>query len=217
MHDFHNSFAYAVDSLKSVGVEALADLHDLLVDSSKLGYTFTEDKWRDFRISDPRITEKYPEKPLHKWLQGGASQEDIRSAVPKEAVDRILLFTVIPTVDATVTEIQNLWTEDSIQDEALLGPLRMVNQLAEDESDYRKDLDLLVKGIKKIQGTWNQRLHEDIDGKDSMASIEECQSFSKFNANYGLVEPASRDGDAYKSFTFSMGSFQGVCYMQPIS
>lgn len=48
------------------------------------------------------------------------------------------------------------------------------NQLAEDESDYREDLDLLVKGIKKIHGTWNQRLHEDIDGKNSMASIEEC-------------------------------------------
>ena len=42
--NFHNSFAYEVGSLKSVGVEALADLHDLLVDSSKMGYTFTEDK-----------------------------------------------------------------------------------------------------------------------------------------------------------------------------
>lgn len=71
-------------------------------------------------------------------------------------------------------EIQDLWTEDSIKDEALLRPLRIVNQLAEDESDYREDLDLLVKGIKKIHGTWNQRFHEDIDGKNSMASIEEC-------------------------------------------
>ncbi|KAL9130896.1 MAG: hypothetical protein Q9217_001046, partial [Psora testacea] len=172
--NFHNSLAYSVGSLRSVGVDALADLHDLLVDSSKMGFTFTEDNWRYFRISDPRITEKNPAESLHKRLQGGASLEDIRSAVPKDAVDRLLLLKVIPTVNAILTEIQGLWTEDSIKDEALFGLLQRVKQLAEIEPDYREDLDLLVKGIKRIYGTWNQRLREDTYDRNTIASIEEC-------------------------------------------
>ncbi len=38
-------------SIKSVGVEALADLHDLLVDSFKMGYTFIGDRWKKFIAS----------------------------------------------------------------------------------------------------------------------------------------------------------------------
>ena len=79
--------------------------------------------------------------------------EDIRSAVPKDTVDRLLLLTVIPTADAILAEVQALWTEDNIKDEALLRPFRTVQQLAEEVTDYRADLDLLIKRIKKKKFT----------------------------------------------------------------
>ena len=172
--NFHDSFAYAQNSIRSVGVEALADLHDHLVDASKMGYTFTEERWKRFIKSDPRITEKSPEEPLHKRLMGGASQNEIHSAIPKDAVDRLLLMTVIPTADAIVTEVQDLLKNDSIKDEALCGPLRSVQVLAEDESDYREDLNLLVKGIRMIYGTWKRGLRENTDGTNLVPCIAGC-------------------------------------------
>ena len=171
--NFHNSFAYAEGSIKSVGVEALADLHDLLVDSSKMGYTFTEDKWKKFIASDPRITHKNPEESLHKRLLGGASQEDIRSSIPKNAVDRLLLLTVIPTADAILTEVRDLWKNNSFRDDALYRPLRIVQQLADEERDYREDLQLLIKGIKTIHRKWKLKFHGNTDSTDSVASIKE--------------------------------------------
>lgn len=174
--DFHNSFTYAEGSIRSTGVEALADLHDLLVDSSKMGYTFTEDKWKNFLATNPRITHKSPEKPLHKRLLGGESVEDIRSSVPKSAVDRILLQTVIPAADAIVAEVQDLWKKESIKDEALSRPLRAVHQLAEVESDYHDDLKLLVEEIRKIHSTWNLNIHGNTDNTKLVACIEECHN-----------------------------------------
>lgn len=193
--NFHNSFAYAEGSIKSVGVEALADLHDLLVDSSKMGYTFTGDRWKKFIVSDPRITHKNPEEPLHKRLLGGASQEDTRSSVAKNAVDRLLLHKVIPAIDGIATEVQDLWKKDSIKDEALYGPLRAMQELAEVESDCFKDLELLVKGIKEIHRTWKLKLHGDADSTNSVACIEEChKAFRKLMPTTGYCNVSQEMG-----------------------
>ena len=172
--NFHNSFAYAQGSIRSMGVEALADLHDHLVDPSKMGFTFTEERWKRFIKSDPPITEKSPEEPLHKRLMGGASLRDLHPAVPKDAVDRLLLNTVIPTADAIATEVQNLLKNDSIKDEALYRPLRRVQVLAECESDYCKDLNLLVEGIQTIYRMWKRGFHGITDSTDSLSCIAEC-------------------------------------------
>lgn len=172
--NFHNSYAYTVGSIKSAGVEALADLHDLLVDSSKMGYTFTEDEWKSYLSSDTRITVKKPKQPLHKRLLEGASLEDIRSSDPKDAVDRLLLSIVLPAADAIAAEVQDLWKKHSIIDEALYRPLRIVQQLAEEESDYHKDLGLLVKEIKKIHNTWKLKFHGNTDSTNMVACIDEC-------------------------------------------
>ena len=157
-------------------MEAFADLHDLLVDFSKMGYTFTEDEWRNFLATNPRITHKSSEKPLHKRLLGGESVEDIRSSVPKSAVDRILLQTVIPAADAIVAEVQDLWNKESIKDEALSRPLRAVHQLAEVEFNYHDDLNLLVEEIRKIHSTWNLKIHGNTDNTKLVACIEECHN-----------------------------------------
>ena len=176
--NFHNSFACAEGSIKSEGVEALADLHDLLVDSSKMGYMFTEDNWEKLIATDSRITHKSPQEPLHKRFQGGASVEDIRSFVPKNAVDRLLLHTVIPEATRIVTEVRDLWKFKSIKgealDEALYRPLRTVQQLAEEESDYREDLGHLVNRIKGIHNTWKSKIHGNIDRTNAVACIEDC-------------------------------------------
>lgn len=125
---------------------------------------------------------KKPKQPLHKQLLEGASLEDIRSSDPKDAVDRLLLLTVVPAADAIATEVQDLWKKDSIKDEALYRPLRTVQQLAEEESDYHEDLGLLVKEIKKIHNTWKLKVHGKKDGTNSVACIDEC-----FNAFRSLM------------------------------
>ena len=172
--NFHNSFAYAIGSIEPVGVEALADLHDLLVDSSKLGYTFTEDKWRNFVNSDPRIIHKYPDNPLHKKLMGGMSLSTIESPVPKDATDRILIYTVMPAADAAVREVKNIWKNENGKDEALCRPYSTVLQLAEMEPSYGEDCDLLVRKIKKLYQAWNAGFHENAESKNSNACVENC-------------------------------------------
>ena len=171
--NFHDKFAYAIGSIKSMGVEALADLHDLLVDSSKMGYTFTEMEWKRFIVTDPRITLKNPEEPLYKRIIRGMLAEE-RHSIPKNAVDRLLLHTIIPAAEAVEIELRGLWEKSSIEDEALHQPLRTVQQLAEEESDYRDDLALLVNGIKSIHNTWKTKMSRSSDNTNSVVCIQEC-------------------------------------------
>jgi hypothetical protein len=44
--DFRERMAYAANSIQTPEVRLLDDLHDLLVDASKMGYVFTEEAWR---------------------------------------------------------------------------------------------------------------------------------------------------------------------------
>lgn len=155
-------------------MDALADLHDLLVDTSKMGYTFTKDKWRNFVNSDTRVIHKYPDDPLHKKLMGGKSLDSIQSPVPKDAIDRLLIHTVMPVADAAVREVKGIWKNENVKDEALCRPYSIVQQLTEMEPSYGEDRDLLIKKIKNIYRTWNAELHENAKSKNSNAYIEKC-------------------------------------------
>lgn len=64
----------------------------------------------------------------------------------------------------------------------------------------------------KSKASWRHRWQE-FDGVHRKMS----QSFLKFDVNYDLVKPASRNEDVYKFFIFSMESFQGVYYIRQIS
>ncbi len=172
--NFHNSYAYTVGSIKSVGVEALADLHDLLVDSSKMGYTFTEDGWKSFIESDPRITHRHPESPLHKRRLKDGSLPENPSPVPKDAVDRLLILTIMPRVDAAMREVENLWSDENIRDEILCRPLRTVRELAEMEPCYGEDLNRLIEEVKKIYRAWKHGLSRSAERQDPTAYIEKC-------------------------------------------
>ena len=55
--NFPGDMSYSANSIDSAAHRLFASLHDYLVDSSKNGYTFTEDDWRQFktRHADPRV------------------------------------------------------------------------------------------------------------------------------------------------------------------
>ncbi|KAF1811558.1 hypothetical protein P152DRAFT_450256 [Eremomyces bilateralis CBS 781.70] len=54
---YHRKVAYAANSLRHPGVEKLADLHDLLIDSAKNGYLYDQVTFHDYIRSQPDITQ----------------------------------------------------------------------------------------------------------------------------------------------------------------
>ncbi|KAK5277960.1 hypothetical protein LTR16_009156, partial [Cryomyces antarcticus] len=63
---FHEKLSYAENSIDSPGINALADLHDHLVDSSKNGYIFDHEAWQKYVTSSSDIGIKNPKKPAYK-------------------------------------------------------------------------------------------------------------------------------------------------------
>ena len=171
--NFHNDYAYTVGTIQSKGVEALADLHDLLVDSSKMGYSFTEDNWRTFIHSDHRIVHQYPDTPLHRRLQKEESLPEISSLVPRDTTDRIIIQIIIPGVDAATKEINDYWRNGNFEDELILRPLRSSQRFAETDPSYSEDITLLIGRIKEIHSAWKTGFFRNPGLQGSMACMRD--------------------------------------------
>ena len=59
--NYHKRVRYTLNSLRDPGVEQLADMHDLLVDSSKNGYTFSSTAWANWRLQNTRFRSIKPQ------------------------------------------------------------------------------------------------------------------------------------------------------------
>jgi len=151
--DFRDRVVYWARSSKSAGVDVLDQLHDLLVDSSKMGYVFTEDKWRKFK-SDHRLPRRYPDKPFYKQLLEGVSLERVKLPLQKNTIDRLFQDVIMPTADKIIAEVQLQWKCNSTGDDALCRPLRGAQQLAKEEPSHNKELKYLENEIATIYRTW---------------------------------------------------------------
>ncbi|KAK5020087.1 hypothetical protein LTR60_000845, partial [Cryomyces antarcticus] len=63
---FHEKLSYAENGIDSPGINALADLHDHLVDSSKNRYIFDDEAWQKYITGSSDIGIKNPKKPAYK-------------------------------------------------------------------------------------------------------------------------------------------------------
>src|SRR5205814_8204845 len=63
---FHENLAYAENSIHSLGVNMIADLHDYLIDATKNGYKYDDQDFRHLVTSSPLIRNKKPPTPAYK-------------------------------------------------------------------------------------------------------------------------------------------------------
>jgi hypothetical protein len=183
--DFRDRFVYKAGSIQSQGVEVLDDLHDLLVDSSKMGYLFTGKSWWNLRKSDPRFPLEYPEKPFYKQLIEGVPPERVTLPRQKNTIAQIFRDVIMPTTKRIITKVQLLFESKRTRDGSLCGPLMVARQLAQAEPSHNEELESLENGIVTVYRTWigytSGRLKSSTnEDSDNLGYIEIChENFRK--------------------------------------
>jgi hypothetical protein len=181
--NLHTMLAYKVKSINSADVLQVADLHDLLVDRNKSGYTFSEDAWKKFAFAKRRHE---LEKPAYKQAVEARSRSEIAALRAKDTLDRLFLHIIIPGIDLTIKEVQGVLSESLQKDEVLCRPFMQAKKLAETNLSQFEALKLVGEEIKEIYNIWsrcnNPTFPHDVE-KDFVKwrhCLEQC--YKKFRA-----------------------------------
>ncbi|KAI4093045.1 MAG: hypothetical protein LQ339_007768 [Xanthoria mediterranea] len=168
----YEKLVYTTGTLDSEGVEYLANLHDLLVDAPKLGYSYTTKRFFPSLKQMTGLNYKELQTPVLEKIKNGGEID--KALVPRRsATDRLLLDTVQPAVNEVQMRMRNLWQPEAEHDEALCRPF----WTARSQSDQRQDreVDQLKERIERLRETWTQGFRQ--NGKssnDSFTHIDRC-------------------------------------------
>ncbi|KAF2843536.1 hypothetical protein M501DRAFT_924191 [Patellaria atrata CBS 101060] len=213
--NFHEKVSYWENSIASPGIERLADIHDLLVDSSKNGYTFEESKWREFVNNCEDIVIKAPKEPAYKSaVQWNAQRHSsgpgsMNNQYKKDhIIDQIYFEHVLPKCDEILKDIGIVF-ENTVESDADLESLYLEENLHADQA-INAELAELVKALKDLHAFYVNlvRPRHNFNGseveRDSYASsIQKC--FEK----YENISPSRTDDRVIRSWLRkrSKGSF----------
>lgn len=111
---YHSRLSYKENSISSPSVNALADLHDLIIDSAKNGYTFTSEAFRAY-TKDILGIKRAPSKPIHEtWMTSETDNttnniENHNAKAPQNdhIIDHILLQIVSPRISQLHENLQH--------------------------------------------------------------------------------------------------------------
>lgn len=103
--NYHKRVRYTVNNLHDPGVEDLADIHDLLVDSSKNGYSFNSTAWSRWKLQNTRL--RRVKEPFFEQAHGIKLDDDDKHSVWKNSQD---------IIDHLVFEIARKQCREMIED-----------------------------------------------------------------------------------------------------
>jgi hypothetical protein len=181
---FHKHYCYKTNDIGSTQALLLADLHDLLVDSSKNGYSFTKEsfeswKWRNgFRGSTPiPVYEAYAKQwetetpsSAAKLSNGGSGKSSKslaaeRTKIPpnlKHPLDYLLFKVIKPFVDETISLVEESIRCSEEDFEPLLSLAQELGQVpgpvGEQIRSLEETLTALMEISKKQHMEFNERV-----------------------------------------------------------
>ena len=150
--------AYRNDSIQFHGWNELADLHDLLVDSSKMGFLFQSKDWRQFLRRRPDLQLAVQEKPFYKQIIN-QDTDDFASNPGRNILDRVLQNVIAPFIDGAVHNLKT-YDADRDKDAVLLRPCLQASKW----DGCREEMQELDREIRRIRTVWNtSRKHDKPD------------------------------------------------------
>lgn len=198
--------AYLENSLSSYKLDRLADIHDLLVDAAKQGYTFIEDDWQAYldrlgcnaKLKPPVY--KRAMEACETVRDHGADVDKARQKKYKYNKDNIidyLYFEVVRTHnDATIRQMQDLLSSTTEADKDLIYPRLQLAALKDPIID--EELRKVQEQILQLYNSWNAGTHK--DDKDK-GGVEEFAKFVEdLYARFQAIKPGNTEHPTIKSW-----------------
>lgn len=159
--------AYYENQVFSERLDSLCDMHDLLVDAPKQGYSFTEKDFRNQTINVLRCGN--PKKPAYKEAMEDCEKKDDADKKRKqdykhkqENILDYLYFEIIRKHNvATLKLVEGFFSKQAgkVSDPALQYPY--LNLLERGGPEVQKELDALVKSLKIVETKWGDLCNKD--------------------------------------------------------
>jgi hypothetical protein len=191
--NYHEKLAYKENRVYSSTLNAVCDLHDLLVDAPKQGYSFTEHEFKRFRrkrhismeINLPAYKEAMNDCEKAKDMKTGteARQKD-RPFNPKHIVDFLYFEIVRKHNAATLEEVGRILVTAKEEDSSLKNPCLWLKRSLNE--DIRKDLLTLAQSLEELLGKWDyafnpkQNQNQNLNSEQFNSVIDGC--YKKFRS-----------------------------------
>ncbi|CAA9960971.1 RNA-directed RNA polymerase 2 [Pyrenophora teres f. maculata] len=212
---FAEKQAYRENRIYSATLEALYDMHDLLVDAPKQGYFLAQ---ADFDIFKQKLRLKEPNQPAYKCAmddcanaKNSAQIESYRKNKYKPKLDRVIDYLYFETVRKhnveTMRLVNQFFSKATDLDDTLLYPKKY---LADKNSEaIKKELLSYENKLENLRRDWNSGWHKDFDLERSNAHIDDC--YRKYRA----IQPDNpEDPDIRPLVEQYLGP--GICYWDKI-
>ena len=192
---WHERLSFAKNSISDPGVMALADLHDYLIDSSKNGYTYSEQDFKNYVTRNPMIPDRMPPEAAYKqdiesWQQSARrpissfpatfesahmrrspeKQKPKTQINQKNILDRIHFDIIKPHVQATLQMVaEKLSEHSSPTDPELYEPYQ--RELRSEDPEIVGELQSLKKALHDLHKEWSDAFRYRADD-DEGASVD---------------------------------------------
>ena len=161
---FHERLSYWENRIHSRGINVMSDVHDLLVDSSKNGYTLDDADYQRLIQENPHIKKKNPPVPAYRIaMEENTKRRNIsnNSNATKKHPDfskicDYLYFKVLePHTEETIRKVKDAFAGGTDWDSDLQYPY--VTENSSVESVIQSELQMLREKLTELQQMWVAR------------------------------------------------------------
>ncbi|KAL1651490.1 hypothetical protein SLS61_005441 [Didymella pomorum] len=201
--------AYHENRLSSFKLDRLSDIHDLLVDAPKQGYTFTMVHWQKY-LQNRLGCRLNMRQPIHKdAMDACAAVKDSRADVDKtrekqysykrDNIIDYLYFEIVRSHNvATMKEMKDILSTANEADTHLLFPHHGLAELQ--DPIINEEVRRVKEEMWQIYNSWNVSTHKD----DKDKSIEDfARVVEDLYARFTAIEPVNKDHPLIKTWLHS--------------
>jgi hypothetical protein len=198
--------AYHENRLSSFKLDCLSDIHDLLVDAPKQGYTFTMIHWQKYlqnrlgcRLNLRQQIHKDAMDACAAVKDSGADVDKTREKQYKYKRENIvdyLYFEIVRSHNvATMKQMKNILSSASEADDHLLFPNKELTNLQ--DPIINEELRRAKEEMSQLYSSWNASTHKD----DKDRSFEDfARVVEDLYARFTAIEPVNKDHPIIKSW-----------------
>jgi hypothetical protein len=181
--------AYAENKLYSPTLNALCDMHDLLVDAPKQGYAFTDHDFNKVKrkLGLPAVPETPAYKEIMELCKNAKEMGEAKKArnlrrEPKEenAIDYLYFQVVRKHHLETKCMVEELLSKDTSDDSALLYPCQHERSKGNEHIKY--ELDRLREGFDRVLRVWNGTFGGGLDTSAGQYNDTVAKCYAKYTA-----------------------------------
>ncbi|PWO26827.1 RNA-directed RNA polymerase 2 [Pyrenophora tritici-repentis] len=212
---FAEKQAYRENCIHSATLEALYDMHDLLVDAPKQGYFLSQ---ADFDLCKQKLGLKEPKQPAYKCAmedcanaKNSTKVEECRKRNYSPKLNRVIDYLYFETVRKhnveTMRLVNEFFSKATPLDDTLLYPQKHLND--KNSKAIKKELRSYYEKLDSLYRDWNSGWHKDYDPERCNAHIDDC--YRKYQA----IQPDYPDDPEIRPLVEQyLGP--GICYWDKV-